>query len=64
MSGSTLNITFPTALGRSYQLQSSPNLANPWTNVGSAITGTGGNITLPVSTTGFTRYFFRVTVTN
>lgn len=41
ISSSTFNITFPTALGRSYQIQSPPNLAEPWTNIGSATPGTG-----------------------
>ena len=60
--GANLEITFPTSLGRTYQLQSSPNLANPWTNIGSPTPGTGGNVTLPVSMGAETRYFFRVSV--
>jgi hypothetical protein len=62
ISGSTFSVTFPTASGRTYQLQSSPNLANPWTNIGTATAGTGGSVTLPVDVTGFTGYFFRLSV--
>ena len=62
ISGATFNMTFPSVIGRTYRLQSSPNLANPWTNIGTATAGTGGNVTLPVNVTGFTNYFFRVSV--
>ncbi|MEQ1751325.1 MAG: choice-of-anchor Q domain-containing protein, partial [Prosthecobacter sp.] len=62
ISGASFNVTFPTVSGRSYQLQSSPNLANPWTNIGSVTPGTGSNRTLPVTITGLTGYFFRVSV--
>jgi len=62
LSGNTFTITVPTALGRTYQLQSSPNLANPWTNIGTPTPGTGGNVTLPVDVTGHTSHFFRVSV--
>ncbi len=61
-SGAIINVTFPTKLGRTYQLQSSPNLADPWTNIGSATSGTGGTVTLPVNTGSETSYFFRVSV--
>jgi subtilisin-like proprotein convertase family protein len=62
ISGNTFSVTFPTASGRTYQLQSSPNLANPWTNIGNATAGTGSDVTLPVNVTGFTKFFFRVSV--
>lgn len=62
LSSPNFSVTFPTVINRTYQLQSSPDLANPWTNVGSATAGTGGNVTLPANVTGFTRYFFRVSV--
>lgn len=62
LGGGIFSVTFPTVPGRTYQLQSSPDLADPWTDVGSAAGGTGGNVTLPVTVTGFSRYFFRVTV--
>ncbi len=61
--GDTFSVSFPTVFGRTYQLQSSPNLANPWTNVGSPTPGTGSSVTLtPAPVPGFTRYFFRVSV--
>ena len=64
ISGANINVTLPTVIGRSYQLQSSTNLAEPWTNIGTATAGTGGNVTLPVVITvvitGYTTYFFRV----
>lgn len=64
VSGFIFNVTFPTVQGRTYQLQASPNLANPWSSLGSggAAAGTGGNVTLGVDMTGFERYFFRVNV--
>ncbi|HCN75591.1 MAG TPA: hypothetical protein DIT13_00175 [Verrucomicrobiales bacterium] len=62
ISGGVFNMTFPTVPGRSYQLQSSSNLANPWINIGAATAGTGGMVTLPVDVTGQTKHFFRVSV--
>jgi hypothetical protein len=61
-SGNNFSVTFPTAVGRTYQLQSSPNLANPWANVGTATAGTGSNVILPVNVTGQPKHFFRVAV--
>ncbi len=62
LGGGIFSVTFPTVTGRTYQLQSSPDLADPWTDVGSAAGGTGGNVTLPANVAGFSRYFFRVSV--
>jgi hypothetical protein len=62
INGTNFSLTFPTVLGRSYQLQSSANLANPWTSIGSPTAGTGGNMTVPVDVTGHTKHFFRVAV--
>ena len=62
-SGNILSVTFPTVTGRNYQLQSSPNLANPWTDVsGAATTGNNGNRTVQVDVTGIPSYFFHVSV--
>jgi hypothetical protein len=64
VSGSTLNITFPSQNGVSYQLQSATVLLSGgtvWTDVGSPAAGTGGLITLPVSITTDAQVFFRVT---
>ncbi len=62
LSSPDFSVTFPTVSGRTYQLQASPDLADPWTNIGSATLGTGGNVSLPADVTGFARYFFRVSV--
>ncbi|MBK8036913.1 MAG: hypothetical protein IPK22_07215 [Verrucomicrobiaceae bacterium] len=62
LSANSFHLTFPTVPGRSYQLQSSPNLAPPWTDIGTAEAGTGTALTLPVNVSGETRYFFRVSV--
>ena len=59
--GSDFEITFPTAIGRSYRVQSSPNLAHPWANL-ETITGTGGNVTRTYDVNGIPAYFFRVSV--
>ena len=62
LSANSFHLTFPTVLGRSYQLQSSANLANPWTSIGSPTAGTGGTMTVPVDVTGQPKLFFRVAV--
>jgi len=62
ITGGIFHMSFPTVLGRSYQVQSSPNLADPWTDVGTAAAGTGGALTLPVNVSGETLHFFRVRV--
>lgn len=62
LSANSFHLTFPTVPGRSYQLQSSANLANPWTSIGSPTAGTGGNMTVPVDVTGQPKLFFRVAV--
>lgn len=62
LSANSFHLTFPTVLGRSYQLQSSANLANPWTSIGSPTAGTGGTMTVPVDVTGQPKHFFRVAV--
>jgi hypothetical protein len=62
LSANSFHLTFPTVPGRSYQLQSSPNLAPPWTDIGTAEAGTGSTLTLPVNVSGETRRFFRVSI--
>jgi hypothetical protein len=62
ISGTNFNLTFPSVLGRSYQIQSSPNLSAPWTDVGTPTAGTGSTLTLPVNVSGETQHFFRVSV--
>ncbi|MBK8038247.1 MAG: autotransporter-associated beta strand repeat-containing protein [Verrucomicrobiaceae bacterium] len=62
INGTNFSLTFPTVLGRTYQLQSSANLAPPWTDIGTPTAGTGGNMTVPVDVTGQTKHFFRVAV--
>ncbi|MBL9116964.1 MAG: hypothetical protein JNJ83_18300 [Verrucomicrobiaceae bacterium] len=62
VSANSFHLTFPTVLGRSYQVQSSVNLANPWTNIGTPAAGTGSALTLPVNVSGETQHFFRVSV--
>lgn len=63
LGGGIFSVTFPTVTGRTYQLQSSPDLAEPWENIGEPTAGTGGEVTLPVMVPGFSRYFYRVSVT-
>lgn len=56
------SVTFPSVQGRAYRLQVSPDLAVPWSNLGTITPGTGGPVTLTAATAGFPRRFFRVTV--
>lgn len=59
-SGNSLSISFRSALGVNYQLQSSTSLtAENWQPVSGAITGTGELVTL-VQDAGLPRLFFRV----
>jgi CSLREA domain-containing protein len=61
--GGTFHVTFPTAVGRVYQLQSSPTLGIPsWTNVGGPVSGTGGNVTRPADPPGAAPLIFRAIV--
>ena len=61
----TARATIATLSGRTYQLQRSDTLAaNSWVNVGSVVSGTGGNLTLsdPTSLSGVAQRFYRVKV--
>jgi hypothetical protein len=59
-SGNSLSISFRSALGVNYQLQSSTSLnAENWQPVSGAITGTGELVTL-VQDAGLPRLFFRI----
>ena len=66
ISGNTLNVTFPTVIGRNYSLEATTDLANPasWTTVaGSAFIATGTVAAIPISPiTGIPKYFLRVRV--
>jgi hypothetical protein len=55
-----LIISFPTGLGVSYQLQYKANLGAAWSNVGSAIPGTGSPYTVPPITPSGTHGYYQV----
>jgi hypothetical protein len=55
--GGNVDITFPTQLGYSYQLQSASPLSGAWVNEDAAVPGTGGVVMLSEPTTGDERYF-------
>ena len=57
----SVSVTFPSVPGRSYRLQTSPDLAVPWSNVGTSTPGTGGAATLAAPIAGLPHQFFRVT---
>lgn len=62
--GNDISVVFPSLTGRTYKVESSQTLSNPWTTVQSGIAGTGSNIT--VTDTGGalqTKKFYRVVVT-
>ena len=60
--GASLDITFSSQLGRTYQLQSRDDLsAGAWADSGGPVNGTGAAIVLSVPTTG-ERKFFQVKV--
>lgn len=57
--------TFPSKAGRTYQVESSRRLNIGWTAIGTPVTGTGANITLPlpqVPVEGEPHYFLRIRV--
>lgn len=58
------NISFPTLLGRTYQLQYRNDLTTgTWQSRGTPVTGTGGNVTVPDSTSsGQSRRFYRLNI--
>lgn len=57
----TLRVTWQAEAGKTYQVQSSPDLLQPWSNAGNPVTANGNtasaDVTLP---NGATRLFFRV----
>jgi hypothetical protein len=58
LSGTTVKISFPTQSGNSYQIQYKTHLTDPtWTNLGSAVAGTGGILSVQDTLTGGTRYY-------
>jgi hypothetical protein len=65
-SGGVLHVRFPTAVGRSYSLESKTTLSDldPWQIVpGSTFSGTGGVVTVPIAPFfGIPNYFVRVAV--
>lgn len=58
----SVSVTFPSVPGRSYRLQTSPDLVVPWSNLGTITPGTGGPVTFTAATAGLPRRFYRVTV--
>jgi len=61
--GNQYVLTFPTLLGQSYQIQTSPNLAaGNWTALGSALAGTGGTLGLTNLISG-PQTFFQLLIT-
>ena len=66
ITGNTLNVTFPTVVGRNYSLEATTSLAAPitWSPVAnSAFTATTITATVPISPiTGLTTYFVRIRV--
>src|SRR6185312_10806323 len=58
-SGATTKIVFSTQTGFSYQLQSAPAVLGTYTNVGTAVPGTGGSVT-NTQPLGAGSQFFRV----
>ncbi|MHA3775303.1 DUF1800 family protein [Verrucomicrobiota bacterium sgz303538] len=58
-----LHLTFPTLIGKRYQVQSAANLSGTaWANVGSPLAGSGGDVTTIVSAAGAAQKFYRVLV--
>jgi hypothetical protein len=63
-SGNALTLTFSTQVGFSYQVQSATALtgqSSDWTDEGTAVAGTGSEVSRPVDQTGSSR-FFRIKV--
>ena len=63
ISGTGLVLTWPSVVGRSYQVQSATALTPPastWSNIGSAIAGTGANLSYTNSTLNGSGLFYRV----
>jgi hypothetical protein len=58
LNGSSVEISFPSESGFTYQLQSRTSLSSgAWSDVGSPVAGTGSTITIPVGTGDPTGYF-------
>jgi hypothetical protein len=58
LNGSSVEISFASKTGVTYQLRSRPSLASgTWSDVGSPVAGTGSIITIPVSPSGPAHYF-------
>ncbi|HLP75324.1 MAG TPA: multiheme c-type cytochrome, partial [Candidatus Paceibacterota bacterium] len=53
-------IVFDTQVGTSYQIQGVSSLSGGWTNIGSAIAGTGGSVSYVTPTRSNAQMFFRV----
>ncbi|WAC18138.1 hypothetical protein OVA24_12915 [Luteolibacter sp. SL250] len=58
----SFSVTFPTRAGRTYRLLASPDLKDPWIDISGPREGTGADMNLTVTVTGFPRYFFRIGV--
>lgn len=58
--GTVSSMTFPTVASRTYQIQTSTDLKDPWIDLGS-VDGTGADVTIPVSIS-LPRCFFRIRV--
>ena len=54
-----IEFTSPAALGKSYRIEGSPDLAN-WSTVESGIAGNGGTVTRFYSTRNMPKRYFRV----
>ena len=64
-SGANIVVSFPTVIGRTYKVEWSQTLANPWTIVQQGIPGTGGTIDVPdTGAASQPRRFYRVVVTS
>jgi uncharacterized repeat protein (TIGR03803 family) len=64
LTNGTLNLTWSTEAGGTYQLQSSSSLNTPnWTNLGSLVTATNGTLSFTDSITNALQRFYRVSLT-
>ncbi|MES2467663.1 MAG: LamG-like jellyroll fold domain-containing protein [Verrucomicrobiota bacterium] len=50
--GQPVSITFPTEIGKTYQVESSTSLTAPWSNVGNPVAGTGATVTVQDTVNG------------
>ena len=57
------NVSFPTLLGRNYQVQYRDDLTTGiWQNVGTSVIGTGGMIVVPDNNSSLAKRFYRLTI--